>query len=241
MKPHNSGLPLELVAANTAVAGLAAFGLLFMAPIPVNREISAVLVPVLAVLLAITLVKGGERFIERVRDDAYLNATSDPDTGLTTLAAARDILALEFAAAQRGRPLTVVLFRIEDLAGYGARHGRAVGEQLLRSAGRLIQKRRRRMHVSAHYRIDGTYLTILSGSHPKGASVYARRLRKDLLRMPGVPAPSAVSAAVVPFDLSMRTPGDLLSQTERALRTAGHAGGKVVVVGQQKEPETRSA
>lgn len=241
MNGTNVGLPLGMVAGNTAVAGLASVGLLFMMPVPVNRELSAILIPALTALLAAALVATGQRFFERVRTEAFTHATEDPITGLTTVSAAERVLKLEFGAAQRGRPLTVVLIRLEDTAGYSVRNGRAAAEQLMRSAGRVLRKHRRSMHVAAHHHGDGTYLSILSGMGSEGACIYAKRLRKELKRLPGLPEPPIVSAGIVPYDLSMESPAILMKMVERALQRGTRAGGKIVVVGQPRRPAAATA
>ncbi|NIQ57399.1 MAG: diguanylate cyclase, partial [Gammaproteobacteria bacterium] len=76
-----------------------------------------------------------------------------------------------------GRPLTVVLLRIEDFRRYAERHGDVVAGQLLRQAGRTMRKYQRRMHLTAHYgQADGVFVSILSGMELEGASVYGKRL-----------------------------------------------------------------
>ena len=135
------------------------------------------------------------------------------------------------AAAQRGRPLTLVLTRIERLPRYRAQHGRAAGDQLLRQSGRTLARHRRGMHLAARYADEeSTFLSILSGVDRQGAAIYATRVRRDLLRPRGVPNPAAVSVGIASFDLA--TAADLLGQAEYALRRAAAAGGKVVVVGE---------
>lgn len=164
---------------------------------------------------------------------ALRSATTNPETGLATPFAAENVLATEFAAAQRGRPVAVVLIRVEQYPRYVAKHGRAVGKQLQRLVGRSLARARRGMHLTAHHGRDGvTYLSILSSVDVVGASVYAKRVRRDLMNLSGVPRLPGVSIAIVPYDMSMTSPNDLIEQAERALRRAAEAGGRIVAVGE---------
>lgn len=215
------------------MAALAAVGLFTLLPISLPSDVSILAVPVVALLLTAVLVVGGRRMVARARREAIRSAGTDRETGLATQAAADRVLELEFAAAQRGRPLTVVLIRIEQLAHYRKRHGEVVERQLLRLAGRTLKRHRRGMHLTALYGArPGTYLSILSGMEPAGASVYARRMRHALRSLPGVPTVAGVSAGIVAFDMSMTSAAALLEAAQRALDKGTQAGGKVVVLGQ---------
>lgn len=226
-------LPIGTMAGGMTVAAFAAVGALFLLSTSVTAEISWFAFLVLTALFAVGLLFSGQRAVVLARREAERSATTDPETGLATHTTAERVLALEFSAAQRGRPLTVVLFRVERLPLYTRKHGQVVTRQLLRLTGRALSKHRRGMHLTAHLgRGDGTYLSILSGMEPEGACVYAQRVRREILALRGVPQVPPVSVGIVPFDMSMKSPEALLEQAHRALSKAGDAGGKVVVVGQ---------
>ncbi len=228
---RTADLPLPHVLGVTALAVLAAVGTMFILPVPVTRGVSAVALPGLTVLFVVGLYFTGQRVVEQARDDALRDAATDPETGLSTWAFAEKALALEFAAAQRGRPLTLVMLQIVDLPEYTAEHGRALTEQLLRKAGRTLRRHRRRMHTTA-IQEAGTFVSILSGMQPEGAAVYAQRMRRELMAMQGVPAPTGVAAGIAGFDLSMGSAKELIGQARRGVAKGAEAGGKVVVVGQ---------
>lgn len=226
-------LPVRMLACYAAVAVFAAMGLVSMLPVPTGSGATTFGVALLTPLVAAGLVLGGQRTVTDARNGALRNATQNQDTGLATPFAAERMLATEFAAAQRGRPLTVVLIRLEQYPRYVAKHGRPVGKQLQRLAGRSLAKSRRGMHLTAHHGRDGvTFLSILSSMDVNGASVYAKRVRRDLLTLPGVPQAPGVSIGIVPYDMSMREPSELVEQAERALRKGSESGGRIVVVGQ---------
>lgn len=226
-------VPMPLLASYTAVAALAAVGLVSMMSVPTGSGLSTVGIAVLTPLVAGGLVMVSHRAVTEARDMALRSATTNPETGLATPFAAENVLATEFAAAQRGRPVAVVLIRVEQYPRYVAKHGRAVGKQLQRLVGRSLARARRGMHLTAHHGRDGvTYLSILSSVDVVGASVYAKRVRRDLMNLSGVPRLPGVSIAIVPYDMSMTSPNDLIEQAERALRKAAEAGGRIVAVGE---------
>jgi diguanylate cyclase (GGDEF)-like protein len=229
----DADVPVGVVVGSAAVAALAAVGLLTLVPLPGTGGLPATGVGVLTVLMAGGLVVARQRMVEQVRRDALVNATTDPQTGLSTPFAAARALELEFAAAQRGRPLTIVITKLEQFPRYKAKHGRAIATQLLRLAGRTLSKHRRNMHVAAHHgRGEGVYLAVLSDTGLEGACVYARRVRRDLMSLRGLPEPPKVSSGIVAYDMSMSSPADLIEQAERALAKASDGGGKILVYGQ---------
>jgi diguanylate cyclase (GGDEF)-like protein len=228
-----TGLPITLLAGHTAVALLAALGLLTLVPPSLSDSLSWVAVPALTALVAGSLIFASRQVVLRARKAAVKEATTDPLTGLATPTAGERLLALEFAAAQRGRSLAIVLLRIEDFPRYASRHGDVVAGQLLRLAGRTMRRHQRRMHLTAHHgQQDGTFLSILSGMDLDGACVYGKRIRHALMTLPGLPTIPPISMGIVAFDMSMTSPGALVEQAERALERGAEAGGKVVVVGQ---------
>jgi diguanylate cyclase (GGDEF)-like protein len=229
----DADLPPKLYLVLAALALLASLGLMSLAPLPVRSGVPVVPVAILATVLMGGMVMGGGWVVAQVKDQARANAATDPETGLSTPFAAEQALAMEFAAAQRGRPLTVALTRIDQFPQYAARHGEAVAKRLARNVGRVVSQHRRAMHVAAHHGREGTlFLAVLSGVDAAGASVYAKRIRRAVATIPGAPEPPMVTVAIASYDVSMRTPQELVAQAERALRKTGEAGGKIIVVGQ---------
>lgn len=212
---------------NIGIAALASVGV-----ISLMAGQSMVAVPALIALLTVSLVM----VTREVRSAAVPergDATRDPLTGLATAAIGAEALSREFAAAQRGRPLSIVLIRLEGLPKYRVRHGKTVASHLLRVTGRILAEHRRGMHLTAlHGGREGTFLSILSASDREGASVYAARIRRALVRVEGLPAHEGVSVGVASFDLSMASPTELVRRAEYALDKGGEAGGRVVVMGE---------
>lgn len=227
MNQINVDLPRHALMTNVGIATLAAVGVTSLIGGP-----PLLAVPVLAALLTYALVvwaRGPEGRSRR----AGRGTTMDPLTGVATESVGEEALAREFAAAQRGRPLTIVLLRLEGLPKYRARHGKVVADQLLRVAGRTLARHRRDMHLTARQAgRDGTFLSILSASDPEGAAVYAARLRRDLLRLPGLPDHDGVSIGIASYDRGMASPSELIRNATYAMEKGAAAGGKMMIMGE---------
>jgi diguanylate cyclase (GGDEF)-like protein len=220
------------MAASTAVAALAAVGLMAIMPASAVRDRPLFLYMFATVVLMVGLVINIRSNVARAKEEGKGESTMDPLTGLATVATGQQVLELEFAAAQRGRPLTIVLIRLENLPNAAGKHGRTVAEHLMRKAGATLQRYRRSMHLTARYGADPTaFITILSGQQREGATVYAKRVRHALRKISGMPRTAAVSVGIACFDLSMESPQQLINQAHFALERGSEAGGKVVVVG----------
>lgn len=226
----NFDLPRHVLLVNVSIAGLGGVGFTFLTGGP------WVGIPLITLIFTAALVLVPRIQVAGADTPADVTAMRDPDTALATEEIARDTLTREFAAAQRGRPLTLVLLRVEGLTSYGARHGKAVADQLLRVTGRTMSGHLRDMHVaSRHSHRPGTFLSILSGCDAEGASVYAARLRRDLMTVKGLPVPEGVSIGIASFDLSMKSPKELVKKVTYALEKGTAAGGKVVVIGPRSQ------
>lgn len=231
MDQHPTQLPLPFTAASALTAGCAAIGLGFLLPLPTSPNLAVIVLPVAAALFTAMLVIAGERALEQARDEMEMRVVRDPQTGLMPAHLADRLLAVEFAAAQRGRPLAVVLFSIDDFERNAARHGEADATRWRRAASRVLKQRTRGMNISARCRGDGVFLTILSDVPLDGACTFAARVRREYATLLRPDEPRSLSAGVAAFDLSMRSPAELVSRAERALARAQSEGGKVVMVG----------
>lgn len=230
----SSDLPRSAVAMHLIVAGLAAVGMLSIVPPSGGRGQAVVVVPILTVLLAVVLVLRTRETVNQARAEAESATTTDPVTGVANAGTGEEVLRMEFAAAQRdqGRPLTIVLIRIEELARYRSTHGDVVTSRLLREAGLVLGQHRRGMHMTARSAKEpGTFVSILSGVDREGATIYATRVRRDLMRIRGLPRPVGISVGIAAHDMTMASARDLVRKAAFALKKGAAAGGKVVVVG----------
>lgn len=163
--------------------------------------------------------------LQRERSVALVLAFSDPLTGLPNRRLIDFVLEKEFCAAQRGRPLTVVLFDLDGFKAYNEGYGHRAGDGALQQVAALLDKNTRRMNVTSRHGGD-EFLSVLSGEKAVGAQVFAERTRigiGDLELSEGIKF--TVSAGIAAYDPSMRDPGDLIDAADRALGRAKALGG----------------
>ncbi len=176
------------------------------------------------VLVYVAATLGAGALVERVRAERQKRdpaAHLDPQTGLPDRRYAELHLEREIAAAARGRPLSVVLLRVEVAA-----EGRSA-ERLaaaLRSAARRLGSITRRMNVTARYD-ERTFLCLLGGCDEEGALGFSRRARTVLREEGPADPPLPVSVGVACYRPSQRGVADLLDAAERALEEGVREGG----------------
>jgi diguanylate cyclase (GGDEF)-like protein len=231
MDRNQARMPLPFTAVSALTAGCAAIGLGYIAPLPIASDLSLIILPIFAVLFTTLLVMAGERAIADTRDEMETRIIRDPQTGLMPPHMAERLLGVEFAAAQRGRPLAVVLFSIDNFGRNAALHGDAAATRWRRAAARVLSQRTRGMNVSARCRADGAFMTILADVPLEGACTFATRVRREYAGLLRASEPRSFSAGVASYDVSMRSASDLIDRAARALARAQSEGGKVVMVG----------
>ncbi len=167
--------------------------------------------------------------LQRERRDALVLAYSDAQTGLPNRRLLEFMLEKEFAAAQRGRPLSIVLFEIDRFGEYNDKYGEQAGDEALRQIGARLDRHMRLMNIGGRY-VGASFLAILSGEKVDGAWVFAERTREGIasLELPTGVNPS-VSVGVASYELWMRESHELIDAAGRALTRANGKGGNCVV------------
>jgi diguanylate cyclase (GGDEF)-like protein len=140
---------------------------------------------------------------------------TDPLTGLPNRRHLEIFLHTEFAAARRGRRLSVALFDLDHFKVYNDRAGHQAGDDALRTFARVLLSETRAMNLASRYGGD-EFLCVLAGANRRGALRHVGRIRKACeadatLREIGV------SAGVAEFDEKMQGPMDLVSAADRDL------------------------
>ena len=131
-------------------------------------------------------------------------------------------LAKEFAAAQRGRPLVVILFDLDRFKWYNDRHGHAAGDAALRDFVGILGSRTRRMDLAARYGGE-EFIAVLSGGSMEGGLMFAEAVR-DALREMLTDRPFTVSAGVAEYQENMSGFDELIAAADHALYEAKAAG-----------------
>jgi diguanylate cyclase (GGDEF)-like protein len=215
--------------ARASLAGLAAVGIVFLVPTPQFRDLASVTVPTLAMVLLITMQLLHSHLSESWTAQGKAIAQIDPITSLPSLPVAELVLSTEFAAAERGRELAVVLCRFEGFQRFRTAHGQEAAERLLTMGGRVLKRRTRGMNLSARHDDNGTFVSILSGQSPAGARIFAERVQKDLQALEVAGRPQRVSVGIAAYDMHIKSPGHLVIAAEKAVRSAEQAGAAIVV------------
>ena len=189
-----------------------------------GRPVPDLLPATLAILLGLTLGIGGlaARVDSRSPDDEE-SALTDPLTRLPNRRHARVFLETMFGAAERGRPVTVILFDLDHFRAYNHAHGSEAGNAALRHFGELLASSTRRMNLSA--RVGGEeFISVLAGSEEEGARAFAERIRESLQSAHLQRGTLTVSAGVASYHPSMRSPDELVAAADLALFRAKEEG-----------------
>ena len=224
--------PAGTTATNASIAGLAAVGLVFLVPGAQWRELASVTVPVVAVILVIAMHSLHQHLSEYSTAQARAMAQVDGITGLPALPVAELVLSTEFAAAERGRELTILLCRFDGFPRFRGVHGVDAADRLMGLAGRVLKRRTRGMNLSARYDDRGTFISILSGQTERGARIFAERVQKDLMALEVANDRQTVSVGITGFQPHFGSVAEMLQAVEKALRDAEHIGGTIVVQGE---------
>jgi putative two-component system response regulator len=175
--------------------------------------------------------------LHRQRAQVENLALTDILTRLPNRRHARAFLLNEFGAAERGRPLCVVLFDLDNFKAYNDKWGHQAGDEALRGFAEILLSTTRRMNLSSRFGGE-EFLSILAGSEVEGALTFADRVREQLGRMALSNGPLTVSAGIAAYHPTMKSPDELVAAADLALYRAKAEGrNQVRVFGQ---PAARS-
>jgi diguanylate cyclase (GGDEF)-like protein len=151
----------------------------------------------------------------RLHERLRLLSLTDPLTGLPNRRHIEMFLEKEFAAAERGRALSVVLFDLDDFKLYNDTEGHQAGDAVLRRFAQILQGHTRAMNLAARYGGD-EFIAILSDTTAEGARIYVDRVLTDV-RVDDVMAGVGASAGVATYDATMATAEGLIRRADQAL------------------------
>ena len=140
---------------------------------------------------------------------------TDPLTGLPNRRHLETVLANEFEAARRGRPLCVVLLDLDDFKGYNDRHGHAGGDLALREFAQILAVETRAMNLAVRYGGD-EFVTIMSEAEADGAANLVQRVEQRVRAHPHLQE-IGFSAGIAQYDPSSQTPQDLIAAADAAM------------------------
>ncbi|MEO5511567.1 MAG: PAS domain S-box protein [Longimicrobiales bacterium] len=213
-------------AATMLAFGMAILSVTYYATQALGHTVPRLLWGVVTFYIGITLGIGwlAER-VSRKNFDAAAGAVAlrDPLTELPNRRYAEVHLEQEFAAAERGRLLAIVLFDFDNFHEFNATHGRAAGDGVLRGFANLLRQTTRRMNVSARYGPE-EFICILGTCDEDGALTFAARIQERLRAAESTVTLPTVSVGIAVYRPGVDTPKHILSSAEDALLLAKRAG-----------------
>jgi diguanylate cyclase (GGDEF)-like protein len=131
----------------------------------------------------------------------------------------------EFAAAQQGRDVTLVMFSFDRFDAFMEQQGPEAGADAINEFGRVLKLLARDMKLSARYGWRGNaFLTVIPDAPRDACETFARRVQ-ELVR--GLPAPMPeISVGLAEFGRDTSTPEEFVEAAEKALGAAraAHSG-----------------
>ena len=164
-------------------------------------------------------------------------ATFDAATDLPGPGYADHFVATEFAAAQRGRAITIVLLHFDRFDDFTRVHGPAAADHAVREFGSILKRLTRRMNHSARYgwRLDA-FLSVLSEADAAAALVFVQRVREAVGESARTAPMPTLSVGLAEFRPDFTTPAEFLEAAERALGEARADGGNCVRYARPRQP-----
>jgi len=108
---------------------------------------------------------------------------TDPLTNLPNRRHLHVHMEQEIAAAERGRPLAVCFFDLDDFKQHNDKYGHLVGDEILRLFGAILKNETRAMNLAARYGGD-EFIAILSENTRAGAEAHAKRIQDKVAEQP---------------------------------------------------------
>jgi diguanylate cyclase (GGDEF)-like protein len=212
-------------------AGMAALSLAQAISFGLGRPLEGGAILMALVITYLLVCFGLAMLTDRLHRDRQLIerlALTDPLTGLANRRYTTMFLEKEFAAAQRGRKLSVILTDVDDFKGFNDAKGHAAGDRVLQQVAAELHTVTRATSVAA--RLGGDeFISIVSDCDAYGALIYANSLNS---RLSGIlPEPGfTVSIGIAEYTPDMKRPEELVEAADRALYAAKASGRNCVRV-----------
>lgn len=161
-------------------------------------------------------------------------------TGLYNHIHFRDVLTQMFAQFERsGSPLSLLFVDMDNFKTINDTYGHAVGDQVLRALGRLLDNRESTQEGQPLWRVSDVtaryggeeFAVLLPDTPREGALVFAERLRQRIMATKLSPEPEdaalfplTASMGVASFPADATTPTELLKMADAAMYLAKRAG-----------------
>jgi diguanylate cyclase (GGDEF)-like protein len=161
--------------------------------------------------------------IHRERERAVEMAFTDGLTGLPNRRLGELALDREFAAATRGRELTVVMWDLDDFKRFNDTYGHAAGDEVLQEFGAILGGMTRKMNLSTRWGGE-EFLSVVSSSTTDGALVFVGRVQAALSELSVRDESVTVSVGLASYTAGCQSVTDLIAAADEALYDAKASG-----------------
>ncbi len=188
------------------------------------------LISIVAAYLAVSIgIATLAEVLRRERQAAEELALIDRLTGLPNRRHLEDTLEREFAAAERGSSLAVVLFDLDHFKQVNDQQGHATGDMTLQVFARILGTNTRNENLSG--RLGGEeFVSVLRDTDTDSAINFAQRVLDQMRDWPLRWGRQTVSAGVAHYQKGMGSYELLLGEADRALYRAKNGGRDMVCV-----------
>ncbi|HUP89548.1 MAG TPA: sensor domain-containing diguanylate cyclase [Longimicrobiales bacterium] len=153
----------------------------------------------------------------RLHEQIRALSLTDPLTVLPNRRHLDMFLEKEFAAARRGRRLSVLIFDLDHFKQYNDRAGHQAGDDVLRAFARVLDSQTRAMNLAARYGGD-EFITIIADTDRRGAQAHAERIIRAMAKDPMLSAAGiSASVGIASFSPEMASFEDLIRAADRDL------------------------
>jgi diguanylate cyclase (GGDEF)-like protein len=182
----------------------------------------------LSYLIVALGIGGLSELLIKERRKAQALTLVDPLTELPNRRHLEFVLRSEFAAAERGHKLSLVVFDLDGFKSVNDRYGHRVGDEVLQAFAKILRTHTRLENLSARFGGE-EFVSVLRDASREDAGKFAVRVLDE---MSGLPLPwgrQTVSAGVAEFEPGMGSYELLIGAADLALYRAKEAGGNRVV------------
>lgn len=165
--------------------------------------------------------------LHRERSGAEMTTLVDRVTGLPNRAYFDIAVQQEFASAERGRGMTLVMFDVDNLGTINKRFGRPSGDVVIGTLAKIVAGNTRKENLSAHFD-TGRFATALREADGKGAEQFAQRVIDQFREISFPWGRATASAGIAEYEAGMGSHEMLIGAADRAVARA-KAGGRDMV------------
>jgi len=177
----------------------------------------------LAALASVAVAHG------RLHEQIHALSLIDPLTGLANRRHLAMFLEKEFAAARRGRRLTILLLDIDGFADYNRTAGREAGDAALMACAEVITTHTRAMNLAARYGGD-EFVVALADADRRAGFIHASRIAKAMANHPLIASISLrMSVGIASFSPRMASLDDLIRAAFNDLEARRKGGGRLTI------------